>query len=344
MVVPNSFHSVDQQHSPPLSLLVHPTFKQVYAYSSNTNSHNSKAMEELPVELRLQVLSHASVPDLVLRWGTVSRSWNKLANDDHLWTRHLDEQHPKWRAIMGFMGIDLGTTPRRQCFRLLLPHDPKEKRMGCCRHRQWRGAACLCCTCRRYHSDQQWDVGDSKEDVWDDMLAVSYDAYTRTYNSLVTTNEEDLDVISFYRDQSFQFDMLLKEGLLEIRGTFDDETVAWTAEAHRTLRPPLRDWQYLLRYSDARLYKALMRKHPELCDNTVLDRYGELLDWFSAEPRIVREVYAEASGSWTRETFHEALTALLKAGWLHREGTSTAVAWTYPTIYLRSHRNPMMEE
>ncbi len=73
------------------------------------------------------------------------------------------------------------------------------------------------------------------------MVAEAYNTYAHSYNSLVTTIEEDLDVIFFYCDQSCGLDILLETGLLEVWGTFNNETIAWTVVVHCNLRPWLCD-------------------------------------------------------------------------------------------------------
>jgi hypothetical protein len=177
----------------------------------------------------------------------------------------------------------------------------------------------------------------------EDTLADTYDANAATYNLMVTSTDVDVGV-DFPRNQGLAIRILQDAGLPKGRETFDDdETMAWTGEAHRALRPPLLAGMIRICYTDAELYRVLMEEHPELCDDTVLDRYGELLSWFSEQDRTVEEAYADASGSWTREEFDEALSALADAGRLRRhEGPPPTIAWTSPTAHRQLSKS--MEE
>jgi hypothetical protein len=306
-------------------------------------------MKHLPTEMWLHVLSFATPKDLVLRWSVLSESWRHLANDDPLWVTHLDRHHPQWRAVVGGMGFDIEKTARRECFRLMSPHDPAERRVGCCQHDVTKGAACCCCTCRRYHSDQRWDASsdDDAEVVeikgLDDetTMANTYDANFALFDSMVT--DVGVDEVQHF-EEALTIAGLEDRGLLKRRtlpnGT---EAVIWTEKAHRTFRPPLSNsfsGMTEVTYTNAQLYTTLKKEHPELCGRTALDAHANLLSWFDGEYQSIEDKRDELNKWWSDKEFDEGLSVLVDAGWLER--LDNHARWTPAGEY--AWDNEMREE
>ncbi len=85
---------------------------------------------------------------------------------------------------------------------------------------------------------------------------------------------------------------LERMGFLEVRNKGSRlESVRWTKAAHRDLRPPLQ--RGLVCYTDAELYANLMRYHPELCDDTGLDRDGGLLERCGEGTKSIDEIHSK---------------------------------------------------
>jgi hypothetical protein len=280
-------------------------------------------MDDLPSEIQLHILSFLSPEDLALRCGLVSRSWNQLTDEASLWLHHLEHQHPGWRIVLGTRG----DTPRER-FRLMSPHDPSERRDGWCEHDETKGAVCQCCTCRRYHSDQEWDAGFKAphdiDDYHQEFMAKTYDANVASYGSVVASIATG-NVIR-HVNETAAVHSLEGIGLLKRRRLSNGvEILSWTDEAHRALRPPLRNGyrrRIEVAYTDALLYSNLKDDHPALCDRLLIDADVfcgaiELSDDDESVDIAKGRTKAIQNG-WTAEEFNVKLAKLVNAGWMRR--------------------------
>ncbi|QPB44200.1 F-box domain-containing protein [Medusavirus stheno T3] len=299
-------------------------------------------MDALPEELRLHVLSFLTSPaDLALGASLVSRAWRRIAGDDILWRRHLDRLHPDWRVVLAdaLRVADPTAMPARERLRLLAPHDPiAEERPNCCRHDDTRGAACLCCTCRRHHADQQWNH---------DWFHPTYTAVTEQCSSYIMTetyggNVATVDTIlaasadaEGRRCRMFDIEACERAGMLQRRGS----RLIWTDAAHRCMRPPAfvcmqddpRESYATVWYTDAELHVALIdHGHPPPRESAaLLARHRDLLRMCDLTIGIVTDVGSlrrSACGGRTPKQVDAALADLKRAGWL--AGANGSV-WVY---------------
>ncbi|BBI30449.1 F-box domain-containing protein [Acanthamoeba castellanii medusavirus] len=286
------------------------------------------SINELPEEVTLSILQYGSPEDLYFGFPLVSRLWRRLSRDNQLWRRHLDDYHPRWRQILRRMDVKVRKkTSLRRCVRHLAEAHEPEPDSDCCKHDDTKGAVCTCCTCRRHHAGQKWEahrpflLKDDGETTT--IMTMAYDAEDATMQTLTEVDsdgESDSDSEEEFRRVFAEAGKLERRGLLEIGEVVDyTERVRWTKYAHRVLRPPLTvDSVCTVCYSDAELYVALMEHHPELCDRTLIDRCGVIIELCGKRFLPVYALWHTFFKEWDFEGFLGAVDALVGAGWLER--------------------------
>ncbi|BBI30249.1 F-box domain-containing protein [Acanthamoeba castellanii medusavirus] len=234
------------------------------------------SLNEVPTEIYLHILSFVGERDLGVACARVSCLWRDLTSDDSLWRRILDRRHPNWQTTFKALDVDpVGMTALERVRFLQTHHDPVEKR-ECCQHDQNTGARCQCCVCVRHHAGQQWDArehdvfgepycaGDIDDDSrfnperYDHQVIMfeAYDSRTVTIEELRSRYEAAHVELRWTSMPDFDrvFRVVCEGGALR---TFGKNRVAWTKQAHRTLRPPLLlFWFRSFTYSDADLTTA----------------------------------------------------------------------------------------
>lgn len=234
------------------------------------------SLSEVPAEICLHILSFVGERDLGISCALVSRLWRGLTSDGSLWRGILERRHPAWRSTFEALDVDPnGTTARERVRFLQAHHDPIEKR-ACCQHDDNNGAWCRCCTCARHRADRRWDArehdvygepycdGDIDDDSrfnperYDHQVIMfeAYDSHTATIEELRSRYEAAHVELRWTSMPDFDrvFRVVCEGGALRI---FGKDRVAWTKQAHRTLRPPLLlFWFRSFTYSDADLTTA----------------------------------------------------------------------------------------